>query len=455
MMIGLGLLGAIDLLFLRDDVDSRYASLHPFWLIVVLIAVRYGALPGYVAGALSALVYLAIAVLRAGSLPQADILSAQVLLNPVLFVLVAGALGELQESGKRAYRSLVAKYEEVEAGMQDLAQRYLASRELNTELERRIAIQTSTVTTLYKAAKSLENLDMQILSPSVLELTVSFVEVEACALYLRRDGRFMLEEARPANVDFDRPQELGTTQGLLAIVLGERRTATVRDVMAEATPAQIMSQRLLMATPLLSEDSEVMGILIVERMPFLRFTPAAVKLFALLGDWASSAFQRALRFQQTLDRNIEDEITGAYNYFYVVKRLGEEIERFRRYGIPLTLVALGIKDYGEILPVKLTSVLHTLNLTFGPQMRTFDILGKYVTDGMFLLVLPHTTMHQAQTVAEWFKREIDALEIKPFDDDCNLEVNVGVASVSKDVTGPELLIEEAVRALHAGNRLDR
>jgi polysaccharide biosynthesis protein PelD len=309
--------------------------------------------------------------------------------------------------------------------------------------------------TLYKSAKSLENLEMQTLSSSVLELIVSFIDVEACALYLGRDGGFVLEAAHPADVDFDRPEELDTTRGLLRIVLVERRTATVRDVTAEATPAQIMGQRLLMAAPLLSEDGEVMGILTVERMPFLRFTAAAVKLFALLSDWASNAFQRALKFQQTRDRNIEDEVTGAYNYSYVLKRLGEEIDRSRRGGIPLTLIALSIKDHKEMTSVKLTTVLRTLNLTYRRHTRGWDIFGKYATDGIFLLVLPQATRHQAEIVAKRVERELEAYEFKPFDDDRNLEVNTGLASLADNVTGEDLLVEEAVRDLRDGDGADK
>jgi diguanylate cyclase (GGDEF)-like protein len=447
MGVGLGVLIGIDLVFFRGDPAFGGANPHPFWFVVVLIAVRYGALPGYFVGALSALAYLTLVVLQAGSLSQADLFSVQVLLNPVLFLLIGAVIGEVREAQKRAYTELTAKYGEVEAGVQDLAQRYLASMEISRELERRIEGQTSTVMTLYKAAKSLENMEMQTLSPSLLELTASFVEAEACALYLRRNGGFVLEAGRPANVDFDRPHELDTARGMLGIVLGERRTATVRDVIVEATPGEILGHNPLMATPLLSEDGEVIGVLVVERMPFLRFTPTAVKLFALLGDWASSAFQRALSFQQTRDRNIEDEVSGAYNYFYLLKRLGEEIERSRRYGMPLTIMAISINDYEKIPPVKATGVLRMLSLSFRRQTRAWDILGKYPVDGIFLLVLLHTTTHAAQTVAKRLQREFEAFDLKAFDDERGLEIQIGIASPSESVTEAESLVEEAVRDL--------
>ena len=447
MVAGLGALAALNLIFFRDDLGFSNVNPNPIWLVIVFVAARYGAIPGYAVGALSALVYLGLVALQGGPSFAFDASQVQVFTNPVLFLVVGGALGELRESHKRAQKRLAAKYDEVEADIQDLAQRYLAALELSRELERRVVGQTSTVMTLYQAAKGLEYLDVRELSPSVLELTANFIEADACALYLRQEGRFLLEAARPASPDLDRPEELDTTEGMPAIVLRNKGTSTVRDILTDVTPAQLSSERLLMATPLLSEDKEVMGILIVEKMPFLRFTPAAVKLFTLLGDWASSAFQRALRFQRTQDRNVEDELTGAYNYPHTEKRLSEEVVRARQYQVPLTLVALRIDDYDQILPVRVPRVLRTLSLVFRHYTRPIDIVGKYITENVFLIVLPHVGAQEGQSLTDRISREVEAFEFKPFDDDRSLTVTTSLASFSDATTSAEALVDDALRSL--------
>ena len=447
MAVGLSVLTAINVLFFKNNLGFTYVSPHPYWLIILPIAARYGAIPGYVVGASAAVIYLALAVLQTGSLFGVAALGTQAALNPVLFFLVGAALGELRESHKRAHKRLAAKYDELEVNVQDLAQRYLAAAELSRELEQRIVTQTSTVTTLYGAAKALEHLEMRDLSPSVLQLITDFIEADTCALYLREQNRFVLKAGLPASAPFERPQELDPSRGLQAIAVRERRTATVREIVTQATPARIREVPLLMATPLLSEDGEVMGILTVEKMPFLRFTPAAVKLFTLLGDWASSAFQRALRFEQTRDRNIEDELTGAYNYSYTLKRLNEEVLRARRYQVPLTLMAVSINDYESIPPVKLPGVLRTLSLVFRRYIRPIDILGKHLTEGVFLIVLPHMSQKEGTSLALRMSREVEAFGFAPFDDDRQLRVSVGLVPFTEEVASAELLIEEALQAL--------
>src|SRR5262249_26983096 len=153
----------------------------------------------------------------------------------------------------------------------------------------------------------------------------------------------------------------------------------------------------------------------VERIPFLRFTPTAVKLLSLLGDWASTAFQTALRFQETRDRNVADELTGAYNFAYMTKRLTDECERVQRYGIPLSVLALRIAHYDAIASVRLPSVLGTLGLVFQQHIRGMDTLGKGASDDVFLIVLPHVGPDDARALASRIRREIEEFGFKPYD----------------------------------------
>lgn len=445
MAVGLGIIVAVNLLFFRNNWGFFEANPHPFWIAILPIAVRYGAVPGYSVGLLSALVYLLFVIFQPRSVFAVDILSQEALLNPVLFIVVGGALGELREAQKRGQKRLAKRVDELEEGLQDLAQRYLAAIEVNRELERRIVSQTSTMTTLYQAAKNLERLDIDTLSPSILELVTSFIEAESCALYLRQDGRYLLKQGLPAQPDFVRPTELDVSRGMPAITYGDRRTATVRDVITEATPAQIMKQRLLMTTPLLGPNQEVLGILTVEKMPFLRFTPTAVKMFTLLGDWASTSFQTALRFQETQDRNIADEQTGAYSYPYMFKRLNEEVVRARYYNLPLVVLAVQISDFESIVPVKLPNVLQVLGLVFRQNIRPIDILGKYATDDIFLIALPHVADDEGRGLALRIRREVEGFGFRPFESDQTLQVGLGMGSLGPTTNSAEEIIAQAVQ----------
>jgi polysaccharide biosynthesis protein PelD len=442
MAIGLAVLVIINLLFFRDDSWGFFeANPHPFWFVVIPIAARYGAAPGYAVGGLAALLYMLLLITQPRSIFAVDIFSTQAILPPVLFLVAGAALGELRESQKRSQKDLATRYDGMEADLEDVAQRYLAAVEINREMQRRIVSQTATVTTLYQAAKALDQLEIEQLCPAILELVATFVEADACALYLRQDGKFVLKEARPEHADFQRPRELDTQRGIPAIVLSEQRTVTIRDVFTAASPTQIAREPLLIATPLIGQNHEVIGILTVERMPFLRLTPSAVKLFSLLGDWASSAFQTALQFQETRDRNIVDELTGAYSASYINKRLSEELARARMYKLPLSVLAIRIDRHAAIPPVKLPSVLQALSVVFRRYIREIDVLGKSATDDGFVVLLPQLTAEESQAVGERISREVEAFAFQPFDTEQTLSVSVAVASLGPDIARPEDMID--------------
>src|SRR5215211_7049524 len=60
IVIGLALLVALNVLVFPDHWGYLDIRPHPFWLIVIPVAVRYGRGPGYAAGLLAALTYLAL-----------------------------------------------------------------------------------------------------------------------------------------------------------------------------------------------------------------------------------------------------------------------------------------------------------------------------------------------------------------------------------------------------------
>ena len=73
---------------------------------------------------------------------------------------------------------------------------------------------------------------------------------------------------------------------LIGQVLRERRVVTIRDRILEVGPSLAARDAGLMAGPLLHPDGQVAGVVVVERLPYLRLTPTSVQLFELILDWA-------------------------------------------------------------------------------------------------------------------------------------------------------------------------
>jgi GGDEF domain-containing protein len=120
----------------------------------------------------------------------------------------------------------------------------------------------------------------------------------------------------------------------------------------------------------------------------------------------------------------------------------------------LSVVALRVDGYEEISPVRLPDVLRTLSLVFRHHIRTIDILGRYVTDDVFLLILPHVGAEEGRSLAARIGREVAAFGFKPFEDDRDLTVCATSATIKEDTPGAGALIEDALRDLPDPARAD-
>src|SRR5436305_1676193 len=100
--VGFTLLVALNVLFFRDHWGYLDVQPHPYWLIVIPIAVRYGALPGYLAGSVAAILYLLFAASSGQPLFGGDLLSSRPIIYSVLLLLAGAVFGELRETQREA-----------------------------------------------------------------------------------------------------------------------------------------------------------------------------------------------------------------------------------------------------------------------------------------------------------------------------------------------------------------
>jgi diguanylate cyclase (GGDEF)-like protein len=129
---------------------------------------------------------------------------------------------------------------------------------------------------------------------------------------------------------------------------------------------------------------------------------------------------------------IRDGLTGLYNSTYIKARLQEEIDRFGRYGDPLSLLMIDPDDfknlndrYGQVGGDR---ILRTFAEALKNSLRAPDIVGR-IGGEEFLVILPRTASLDAAAVAERIRRETAASEFRPFphgDKTCRLTVSVGV-----------------------------
>lgn len=401
---------------------------HPFWLVVLAIGVRYGLPASYVAGGLSAGGYLALSWAQPGG--QRAAFGAHALLQPLLLLAGAVVIGEIAESRRRRLLEAERRRDETAAALDDTLARYRATLEVKAELEKRIVGQPATVMTLYETAKQLESLDRARLYPAILDLLATYLGVEACALYLRDDDGFRLAAARP---DGARPARLDALEeGVIGLALRERRLATVRDRLRALGPEGLAGEPALMAGPLLDRDGAVGGLIVVERMPFLKFSPTSVRLCNLILDWASTALQNATLYEETLVRAVDHDLTGAYTAPHTIKVLRDELLRARRYGLPFAVIVVQAQGLADVPAAARDATLRALGRAFRACLRAVDIVGHHAEPDTFVLALPMTPLEGARVTAE---RLADELRLQGL---AGLSLRVGLTSYAGESTRSEV-----------------
>ena len=142
---------------------------------------------------------------------------------------------------------------------------------------------------------------------------------------------------------------------------------------------------------------------------------------------------------------VRDPLTGVYSRVTLGQRLYEEINRSRRYGIPLTIILLDLDHYKSVNDafghLRGDQVLVTFAQRLSSTIRNADLIYRYGGDE-FLLVLPNTSKDRAILLGQ---RLLEAIHAVPFDGEppINLTVSMGMASFTEDGLYSENLFEKA------------
>jgi two-component system, cell cycle response regulator len=144
---------------------------------------------------------------------------------------------------------------------------------------------------------------------------------------------------------------------------------------------------------------------------------------------------RVVQYQQHLEHQTQiDSLTGLFNRRALEKKIGEEFERSKRYGHPLSVVILDIDNFkkindtyghhgGDAALVKISEILRE-------RSRSSDFPSRFGGEE-FVLVLPETDQDSAIQVARKFHEEIRSCSFGTVDKPFLLTVSMGLTSTTK------------------------
>jgi len=290
----LGITLAADQLLFSGD---RFASVspHPFWGVVLLIAVQYGTGEALAAAALSGAALLINNIPEQGFNEDLYAWLLRISFNPVLWCIAAVTLGEIRAGHKRQAESLRADLAEAQQQASAIADAYEQLLRIKTSLETQVAGQRQTVRTMYTAARAIERQSTDEVFSGIPDVVATVLHPEKFSFFLLDQHELVLAANRGWDSGDRFQQRFRATAPLFAAIIEQRRMLIACEPEHEA----ILDKQGLLASPLFSEETgEPFGMLKIEGMQFHELTPAAVQNFQILCEWIGAAFAQAQRFER-------------------------------------------------------------------------------------------------------------------------------------------------------------
>lgn len=146
-----------------------------------------------------------------------------------------------------------------------------------------------------------------------------------------------------------------------------------------------------------------------------------------------------------------DALTSLYNRGEIMRKLESEMTRANRYSRPLSLLLLDLDyfkkvndQYGHLAG---DSVLVAFAQTLLNAIREDDYAGRYGGEE-FLVVLPETSIREAEACAERIRKDVEALEISSGKHIIKVTSSIGLAHYGVGIASVDDLIENADQALY-------
>jgi GGDEF domain-containing protein len=393
MFLGVAL--AADRIFF-DGSRFRSAPQHPFWILVLLVAVQYGTNAGLLAALASS------AALLAGNLPPQAISQDRFMWLfhigqlPLLWFVSAVVLGELRMRQIRERAALGRELAETARREQVLADGYKRLNAVKEALETRVAGHLRTAVGMYESARAIEKLDPSEVLLGVADLIRSVMNPQKFSVYLLRNGSLELAVENGWAAEDGFPRHYAASTAIFQEIVGRQRVLTV----ANPDDAMALSGAGVIASPLAVPDTgRIIGMLKIEKLGFLDLNFSNVQTLKVLCQWIGAAYHNALCYQAARSESVVNTETELLSYSFLSRQLSLLTLLAKRIGFDLTMVVVRLENPDELDEDQRILVPRIFSDAVSKTLRQTDLAFDYRRTGTeFAIVLPAAPVEGARVV---------------------------------------------------------
>ncbi len=273
------------------------------------------------------------------------------------------------------------------------------------------------------------SLDLNEVTKKIVEILTEHLSYDYIGILLKFDNKLKVIYS----VGFKTPDleiDINSEKGIVVHSFRDKKTIIVNDVTKDDRFIQDTNSKSEMAVPIIFEK-EPIGVINIESPILNRFTEDDRILIETLSNTIGIAIMNARFFEETKKLVITDSLTGLGNYGYLVTSVTKEIEKSKRYDLPMTLIFLDLDNFKRINDTKGHEVgnmiLIKVSEIIKEKIRSSDYAFRYGGDE-FIILLPLTDKLISREVAERIRLEIEKTEVSGV----KLSASFGVASYPED-----------------------
>ena len=388
---------AINILFFPEDMGFLKQPLSPYLVVVLIIALRYGTIAGVGSAVAASALFVYHAFTGTSGDEASSAFSYLSLIQPILFIGLGAALGELRNTINEQREALEARTRNLEHFSSSLQLENEKVRRINEDLydelgrvsddlRERVSTTTEIAGMFYEAASRAETLDMKTVPVAICEIVQRFCGALCTAIYTRERGGFRTLHIEGGGLVAD---FLPDESPPVAQLLRSGMVVSAEDVMgsnsAEAKP-------FVLAAPLFSgeDQEEISGLLCIVDMLPENLNVASRFSLLRIADWGSRVLRNAHIMSNLRNTEPEESQSQTLKPEHFTKLIEQEWERAKRYRVPLSLLHLKLQGIERLkTPQKVEALRETLRL-LQEETRTVDLIGRIGVAGGFGVLLPHT-----------------------------------------------------------------
>lgn len=402
-------------------------SPHPFWLPILVMTMQYGTNVGLLTATISAVILL-LGNLPAQAMSQ-DLYAyiANIIVQPVLWFIIALILGELRMRHIRERDRLEYDLKDLEEKIYTITDAYHRLHEVKLSLEHRIATHMRSVIYLYESAKAVESMDESEVYQNVGSLIKNIISPEKFSLYLQdaKNPELMTLVSQEGWQETDKfKTSFGPNDDLYQSIILRQNVLCI----ANPQDHKILGNEGVLAGPLFDKEAgRVVGILKIEQIPFLELTVTNVENFKILCDWLSVSISKIHRIQTIQNDsylNTTRNLLSQGFLSYLVKFLST---LGKRVGFSMTMVAI-TPNQTNLTSQQLSSLTEAINKAVEKVLRSIDLaFDCHKKDRSFVVLLPATPIENANIVVNKLKTAFLENQTQDIKD---IDLNFGVQKLS-------------------------